>query len=392
MLQFTAFFMHTQNMSADPTIELAQQLIRIDSVTPNDSGCQDILCARLEKLGFQIERLHWEGVDNFWAELGSEGPTLCFAGHTDVVPPGETGTWQRSPFSAETDADYLHGRGAADMKGSLAAMITACEHFVSGRPDFAGRLAFLVTSDEEGMAINGTRRVMQWLSENEKSFDYCIIGEPSSSEKLGDMVKTGRRGSLNALLTIRGQQGHVAYPDKAKNPVHLAAGAIQELVAQQWDTGNEFFPATSFQISNIEAGTGATNVIPNELRLMFNFRYSTETTAEELQATVNLILHRYELDFEIDWHLSGEPFLTLPGKLTDVVVEALEKTMGYAPELSTTGGTSDGRFIAPYGPQVVELGPTNETIHKVDECVSISDLINLSKTYHEIMELMLPAK
>ena len=379
-------------MSSDPTIELAQQLIRIDSVTPNDSGCQDILCARLEALGFKIERLHWDGVDNFWAELGSEGPTLCFAGHTDVVPVGDSANWQRNPYSAETEAGFLYGRGAADMKGSLAAMITACEEFLGHRPNFVGHLAFLITSDEEGIAINGTRRVMQWLAENNRSIDYCLIGEPSSTEQLGDVVKTGRRGSLNAELTIQGQQGHVAYPHKAKNPIHLAAGAIQELVNQEWDSGNEFFPATSFQISNIEAGTGATNVIPNDLKVVFNFRFSTETTAEELKATVNLILHRYQLDYKIDWELSGEPFLTQPGELTDAVAEALLETVGREPELSTTGGTSDGRFIAPYGAQVVELGPLNETIHQVDECVSMADLIDLSKIYQLILQAMLPAK
>lgn len=391
MLQFTTCLFGVNEMSSDPTIELAQQLIRIDSVTPNDSGCQDILCARLETLGFKIERLHWDGVDNFWAELGSEGPTLCFAGHTDVVPVGESANWQRNPYSAETEAGFLYGRGAADMKGSLAAMITACEKFLGNRPSFTGHLAFLITSDEEGIAVNGTRRVMQWLAENNRNIDYCLIGEPSSTEQLGDVVKTGRRGSLNAELTIHGQQGHVAYPHKAKNPIHLAAAAIQELVNQEWDSGNEFFPATSFQISNIEAGTGATNVIPNDLKVVFNFRFSTETTADELQTTVNLILHRYQLNYKIDWELSGEPFLTQPGELTDAVKEALRETVGREPELSTTGGTSDGRFIAPYGAQVVELGPLNETIHKIDECVSMADLIDLSKTYQLIMEAMLPA-
>lgn len=377
-------------MSADPTIELAQQLIRIDSVTPNDGGCQDILCSRLEALGFNIERLHFDGVDNFWAELGSEGPTLCFAGHTDVVPPGDLSDWNRPPYSAETDSEYLYGRGAADMKGSLAAMLTACENFVEQRPNFQGRLAFLITSDEEGIAVNGTRRVMEWLSENNRSIDYCLVGEPSSSAQLGDVVKTGRRGSLNGELVVRGQQGHVAYPEKARNPIHLTAGAIQELVNQSWDSGNEYFPATSFQISNIESGTGATNVIPNDLRLMFNFRFSTETTAEELQSTVNLVLSRYQLDYDIDWQLSGEPFLTQPGELTDAVSHALQQTVGRAPELSTSGGTSDGRFIAPYGAQVVELGPLNETIHKVDEAVSTADLIDLSKTYQLVMEQLLP--
>lgn len=378
-------------MSVDPTIALAQQLIRIDSVTPNDKGCQDILCSRLQNLGFKIDRLHWQGVDNFWAEIGSDGPLFCFAGHTDVVPTGDESNWDKAPYSAETDADYLYGRGAADMKGSLAAMITACEKFLQDSPNFHGRLAFLITSDEEGDAVNGTRKVMQWLSEQDKSIDYCLIGEPSSTGNLGDVVKTGRRGSLNAQLIIKGQQGHVAYPHKARNPIHLAAAAIQELTTQEWDAGNEFFPPTGFQISNIEAGTGAPNVIPNDLKLRFNFRYSTETTADELKKTVHLILDRHQLDYDLNWQLSGEPFLTQPGHLTDAITQAIVETLGYEPELSTTGGTSDGRFIAPSGAQVVELGPINETIHKVNECVSIKDLVKLSEVYRLIMQKILPA-
>ncbi len=379
-------------MTLDPTIALAQQLIRIKSVTPDDMGCQEVLCARLQALGFRIEKLHWEGVDNFWAEFGSSGPTLCFAGHTDVVPEGDINNWRKDPYCAEVEDGYLYGRGAADMKGSLAAMITACERFINSTPLFNGRLAFLITSDEEGIAINGTRRVMEWLSEQNRSIDYCLIGEPSSSSKLGDIVKTGRRGSLNATLTVHGIQGHVAYPEKAKNPVHIAAAALQELTGQQWDQGNEFFPATSFQISNIAAGTGATNVIPGDLSVVFNFRFSTETTAEALQAEVESILNRHKLDFDIDWQLSGNPFLTQPGELTDAVTGALKHRLGYGPELSTSGGTSDGRFIAPYGAQVVELGPLNETIHKVDEAVLVSDLINLSAVYQGIMERILSAK
>ncbi len=368
-------------MSTDPTIQLAQKLIGIASVTPKDSGCQDILCARLEKLGFRIERLHWNGVDNFWAEIGDEGPTLCFAGHTDVVPVGDETKWQRTPFSAEVDSQYIYGRGAADMKGSLASMITACENFLKGRPSFYGRLAFLITSDEEGMAVHGTRQVMEWLQEQNKSIDYCLIGEPSSTYLLGDVIKNGRRGSLNAWLKVQGHQGHVAYPHKAENPIHAMAQALQELVAQEWDTGNEFFPATSFQVSNIKSGTGATNVIPGELNMMFNFRYSTETTAELLQAHVRTVLDKHQLSYELDWQISGVPFITERAELTNAIQKSVQKVNGRIPELSTTGGTSDGRFIAPYGVQVVELGPINETIHKIDECVSIADLIELSTIY-----------
>ena len=369
---------------------MAQELIRISSITPEDNGCQDILCNRLESLGFKIERLHWEGVDNFWAELGDHpGPTLCFAGHTDVVPVGNKGGWQKPPFSAEIEGDYLHGRGAADMKGSLAAMFTAGERFVTVQPKFKGKLAFLITSDEEGMAEHGTRRVMEWLTEQGKSIDYCLVGEPSSTSVLGDIVKNGRRGSLNAWLSIKGVQGHVAYPHKAKNPMHMFAPALDDLVQCEWDRGNEFFPATSFQISNISSGTGATNVIPDTLDTMFNFRYSTETTAEELQNKVCSILDKYSLDYSIKWQLSGAPFITEPGELTGAIESAITEVTDRKTELSTTGGTSDGRFIAPYGVQVAELGPLNETIHKVDECVSVSDLVNLSDIYERIMDKLL---
>lgn len=384
--------MSTTYQTTDQTILLAQKLIRIDSVTPEDKGCQDILCDRLSALGFHIENLHWQGVDNFWAEIGNDdGPTFCFAGHTDVVPAGEEDKWQRAPFSGEVEGDYLYGRGAADMKGSLAAMITACESFFAEGNSFKGKLAFLITSDEEGMAEFGTRKVMEWLAEQNKRIDYCVIGEPSSTSQLGDIVKNGRRGSLNAWLTINGLQGHVAYPHKAQNPIHLLAPALNELVNMKWDSGNQFFPATSFQISNINSGTGATNVIPGSVEMMFNFRYSTETTAEELQQTVLSVLDKHELDYKIDWQLSGKPFITEPGALTEAIASAIEQETGRQVELSTTGGTSDGRFIAPYGVEVAELGPLNETIHKVDECVSVSDLINLSKIYQQIVKkLLLP--
>lgn len=371
------------------TLELASQLVRIPSITPKDLGCQDILCRRLERAGFRVSKLHWEGVDNFWAEIGDHGPTLCFAGHTDVVPIGDEKRWHHPPFAAVQCDHYLHGRGAADMKGSLAAMICAAEEFVSTGQELRGKLAFLITSDEEGAALYGTRRVMQWLAEQDKRIDWCVIGEPSSTEHLGDVIKNGRRGSLNAWLTVQGKQGHVAYPHLADNPIHKALAALDELAQRQWDQGNEFFPPTSFQISNVDAGTGATNVIPGELKVVFNFRYSSETTSTELMREVELVFNRHQLDYSIDWQLSGEPFLTEPGVLTAAVIQAVEKVCARTPQLSTTGGTSDGRFIAPSGAQVVEVGPINATIHKLDECVSLRDLAALTSLYRDIMEQLL---
>ncbi len=374
------------------TLELAKQLIARPSVTPDDAGCQALMIQRLEALGFAVERLRFGEVDNFWARRGQQGPLLCFAGHTDVVPTGPESAWRFPPFQPTVADGLLYGRGATDMKGSLAAMVTACERFVAAHPDHGGSLAFLITSDEEGPSVDGTVKVVQHLQARGEHIDYCLVGEPSSSQRLGDVVKNGRRGSLNGRLVVRGVQGHVAYPHLAKNPVHLAAPALAELAAAEWDQGNAFFPATSFQISNIQAGTGVTNVIPGSLEVLFNFRFSTEVTAEQLQQRVQAILDRHGLDYHIDWTLSGQPFLTPAGELVDAVQDAIRQVTGHDTQLSTSGGTSDGRFIAPTGAQVVELGPLNATIHKVDECVACADLDSLSAIYERIMAKLLPAK
>lgn len=371
------------------TIALAQQLIERASVTPDDAGCQQLMIARLERLGFNTVSLPRNEVQNFWAVHGSEGPLLAFAGHTDVVPTGDAQQWQYPPFCANIIDGMLYGRGAADMKGSLAAMVTACEGYIGNYPDHPGRIAFLITSDEEGPAVDGTVRVLDHLRQQHENIDWCVVGEPSSSERLGDTIKNGRRGSLNAVLRVRGHQGHVAYPQLADNPIHRASPALAELAATEWDQGNDYFPATSFQISNINSGTGATNVIPGELTTLFNFRFSTELTAEAIKQRVTAILHAHQLDYEIDWNLSGEPFLTANGDLVDATVAAVEAVTGYKPQLSTSGGTSDGRFIAPTGAQVVELGPCNATIHKVDECVSVDDIDNLSVIYQKLIENLL---
>lgn len=374
-----------------PTLELAKQLIEKASVTPDDVGCQPLMMDRLEAIGFRCEKLRFEDVDNFWAVRGEQGPLLCFAGHTDVVPTGPESEWQNPPFQPVIKDGMLHGRGAADMKGSLAAMVTACERFVEAHPDHNGQIAFLITSDEEGPSINGTVKVVEWLQQQQQAIDWCIVGEPSSTDRVGDIIKNGRRGSLGAVLTVRGVQGHVAYPHLASNPIHKAAPALAELAAEQWDEGNEFFPATSFQISNIEGGTGATNVIPGELKVVFNLRYSTETTHEQLQQRIEAILDRHELDYHVDWNLSGKPFLTAEGALVDACRESIAAITGEQTTLSTAGGTSDGRFIAPTGAQVVELGPVNATIHKVDECVCAEDLNTLSDMYEGILERLLTA-
>lgn len=372
-----------------PTLELAKQLIEKASVTPDDVGCQPLMMDRLEAIGFRCEKLRFEDVDNFWAVRGEQGPLLCFAGHTDVVPTGPESAWQNPPFQPVIKDGMLHGRGAADMKGSLAAMVTACERFVDAHPNHKGQIAFLITSDEEGPSINGTVKVVEWLQQQQQAIDWCIVGEPSSTDRVGDIIKNGRRGSLGAVLTVRGVQGHVAYPHLASNPIHKAAPALAELATEQWDEGNEFFPATSFQISNIEGGTGATNVIPGELKVIFNLRYSTETTHEQLQQRIEAILDRHELDYHIDWNLSGKPFLTAEGALVDACRDAIAAVTGEQTTLSTAGGTSDGRFIAPTGAQVVELGPVNATIHKVDECVRAEDLNTLSDMYEGILERLL---
>ena len=378
--------------SPSATLQLACDLISRRSVTPEDAGCQEVMIERLKHIGFRIERLRFDDVDNFWAERGDSGPILAFAGHTDVVPSGDEGKWASPPFTPTITGDLLRGRGAADMKGSLAAMITACERFVTSHPMHDGRIGFLITSDEEGMAKNGTIKVVQWLQEHDKHIDWCLVGEPSSTHQMGDTIKNGRRGSLGCQLRVKGKQGHVAYPHLAENPIHKIAPALSELASTHWDEGNEFFPATSFQVSNINGGTGATNVIPGEVDIVFNFRFSTEVTAEELQQRTRTILDKHKVNYELEWHLSGQPFLTASGALVDATVKSVKKVTDLDTELSTAGGTSDGRFIAPMGTQVVELGPVNATIHQVDECVSITDIEQLSKVYETILQTLLTEK
>ncbi len=371
------------------TLTLAKQLINRASVTPSDGGCHDLMIDRLEAIGFTVTRLPFGEVDNFWAQRGESKPLFAFAGHTDVVPTGPLESWDSPPFEATERDGYLYGRGAADMKGSLAAMITACEAFVAEHPDHLGSIGFLITSDEEGPAVDGTVKVVEYLEENNIKIDYCLVGEPSSTTKLGDVIKNGRRGSLGCRLVINGIQGHVAYPHLAENPIHRAMPVLAELSAMSWDNGNEFFPATSFQISNINSGTGATNVIPGECEVIFNFRYSTETTHEKLQQQVEAIIDKHQLNYEVEWNLSGLSFLTDVGELVDATCRAIESTTGYATKLSTAGGTSDARFIAPTGSQVVELGPINATIHQVNECVRSSDLDLLSTVYQRILDNLL---
>jgi succinyl-diaminopimelate desuccinylase len=358
-------------------------------VTPDDAGCQQILIDRLQHLGFDVTPLRYNDVDNFWAVHGGEGPTLAFAGHTDVVPSGDAQAWDYPPFAARVVDGMLHGRGAADMKGSLAAMVTACERFLSAHPDHRGRIAFLITSDEEGPAVDGTVKVVEYLRQRGERIEWCLVGEPSSSVRLGDVIKNGRRGSLNATLVVHGQQGHVAYPQLANNPIHAASPALAELVSTEWDQGNDYFPATTFQISNVYAGTGATNVIPGELTLLFNFRFSTELTAAAIERRVESILDKHQLDYSISWNLSGEPFLTAAGRLVEAASAAVEAVTGFRPELSTSGGTSDGRFIAPGGTEVVELGPCNATIHKRNERVAVADIEQLSVIYEKLMQVLL---
>ncbi len=375
--------------STSPTLDLAMELISRRSVTPEDDGCQELMISRLEKLGFRIERLPFEEVTNLWARRGDSGPLFCFAGHTDVVPSGPEEQWQFPPFKPCIEEGHLCGRGAADMKGSLAAFVTAVERFVANHPDHDGSIALLITSDEEGPFINGTTRVIDHLEARNEKIDWCIVGEPSSTEKVGDVIKNGRRGSLSGTLKVRGIQGHVAYPHLVRNPIHEAAPALAELAATVWDEGNEFFPPTSFQISNINAGTGATNVVPGHVDIAFNFRFSTEVTADELKVRVREILDRHGLEWDIDWILSGNPFLTAAGSLVDAARESIRSVMGYETELSTSGGTSDGRFIAPTGAQVLELGPCNATIHKINERVRASDLDDLSHLYENILARLL---
>lgn len=375
----------------EKTLALACDLIRRPSVTPEDAGCQALMMEQLDALGFSCTPLRFGDVDNFWAERGNSGPILVFAGHTDVVPPGPEEQWQYPPFEPTLVDGSLYGRGAADMKGSLAAMLVACEEFISAHPDHPGRIGFLITSDEEGIAINGTLKVMEYLQQHGKTIDWCLVGEPSSSNRLGDVIKNGRRGSLGAKLTVRGTQGHIAYPHLADNPIHRSLPALQALTAELWDEGNAFFPPTSMQISNIGGGTGATNVIPGALKLQFNFRFSTEVTEAELRERTEAILDAHELDYELTWALSGQPFLTDSGELVEATLASIVAETGQTAELSTAGGTSDGRFIAPAGVQVVELGPINATIHKLDEVVLADDLPRLAAIYRGIIaRLLLP--
>ncbi|MBK0099024.1 succinyl-diaminopimelate desuccinylase [Erwinia sp. S63] len=371
-----------------PVIELAQQLIRRPSLSPDDAGCQALLVARLEAIGFTVEQMHIGDTLNFWATRG-QGETLAFAGHTDVVPPGDANRWISPPFEPSIRDGMLFGRGAADMKGSLAAMVVAAERFVAANPQHRGRLAFLITSDEEASAVNGTVKVVERLMARNERMDYCLVGEPSSTEIVGDVVKNGRRGSMTANLTIHGVQGHVAYPHLADNPVHRAMPALNELVATEWDQGNEFFPPTSMQIANVQAGTGSNNVIPGEFFVQFNFRFSTELTDQMIKERVAALLDRHQLRYTLEWNVSGQPFLTSRGKLVDAVVNAVAHYNEIKPQLLTTGGTSDGRFIARMGAQVVELGPVNATIHKINECVKASDLQMLSRMYQRIMEQLI---
>ena len=373
------------------TVELACELIRRPSLTPKDEGCQALMCARLEAIGFDITPLRFGEVDNFWAVRGDSGPMLCFAGHTDVVPTGPEADWATPPFEPIIKEGVLYGRGAADMKSSLAAMVTATESFIAQHPSHSGRIAFLITSDEEGPAHDGTVRVVNWLRKHNTIPDWCLVGEPSSKLSLGDVIKNGRRGSLNAKLLVKGLQGHVAYPELADNPIHRAAPALAALANEVWDQGNEHFPATTFQISNIAAGEGVTNVIPGTLALLFNFRYSTELTAEELKARTCAILDQHQLSYELEWQLSGEPFLTPEGKLATAAIDAIAKVRNTTAALSTSGGTSDGRFIAPLGTQVLELGPINATIHQVNECVLVQDIDDLSEIYRHILSQLLNA-
>ena len=379
--------------SLSPTVQLACDLIAKASVTPEDKGCQDMMRQRLEAIGFECQTLMFgEGedqVENLWAVRGNSGPLLCFAGHTDVVPTGATSAWQHPPFEPIIKDGMLYGRGAADMKGSLAAMITACENFTAAHPQYQGRIAFLITADEEGPAINGTVKVVEHLEQEKTKIDWCIVGEPSSTQQVGDVIKNGRRGSLGAKLIINGQQGHVAYPHLADNPIHKLAPALTELTNEHWDNGNDFFPATSFQVSNINGGTGATNVIPGSVEVVCNFRFSTEVTADELKTRAEAILQKHGLNYDITWNLSGQPFLTAEGELVAAAVDAIKTVTQQNTELSTAGGTSDGRFIAPTGAQVLELGPVNATIHQVDECVAAADLDTLSVIYQRILQSLL---
>ena len=371
------------------TLLLSKILIARRSLTPDDAGCQDILIERLEKLGFNIERMRFGNVDNLWARRGTASPVLAFAGHTDVVPSGPPESWFSPPFEPTIRDGMLYGRGAADMKTSIAAFITAIEAFVAEHADHKGSIALLITSDEEGIAVDGTVRVVEALEARGETLDYCIVGEPTSNKKAGDMIKNGRRGSLNGMLTIKGTQGHIAYPHLVNNPIHMVAPAIAELANTSWDQGNEYFPPTSWQISNMSSGTGATNVVPGTAEILFNFRFSTASTQQGLQDKVHEILDKHNVTYDLEWTLSGKPYITAKGSLVTAISRAIEKSYGITPELSTSGGTSDGRFITDICPQVVEFGPLNATIHKLNECVGVDDIEPLKETYQRTLEILL---
>ena len=371
------------------TLDLAKQLISIPSVTPDDMGCQKIIADRLSKIGFKIENLRYGEVDNLWARYGTQSPLFVFAGHTDVVPTGPVEKWRSDPFTPTIVNDVMTGRGTADMKSSIAAMVCACENFLKDKKEIAGSIGFLITSDEEGPATDGTVKVVEYLQNNNEKIDWCLVGEPSSTNTLGDVIKNGRRGSIGGNLTIHGVQGHIAYPHLAKNPIHLFVDAMQILCNEAWDNGNDFFPPTSFQISNINGGTGASNVIPGDLNVQFNLRFSTEITEQAIRSRIEDILDEHQLDYTLDWSLSGQPFLTPGGKLVEAAKQAIKSVCDIEAELSTAGGTSDGRFIAPTGAQVVELGPVNDSIHKIDENINITELERLTEIYTDILQRLL---
>ena len=372
------------------TLELAKDLISRQSNTPLDAGCQALMISRLEPLGFKIERMRFGDVDNFYARRGTAGPLLVFAGHTDVVPTGPVDKWHTPPFEPTIKDAMLYGRGAADMKTSCAAFITAIEDFVAAHPDHQGSIGLLITSDEEGVAIDGTVKVVEALKARNEHFDYCIVGEPTSNKVVGDMIKNGRRGSLSGKLVVKGVQGHIAYPHLVKNPIHMVAPAIKDMVDTVWDNGNEYFPPTSWQISNMNGGTGATNVVPGEVEILFNFRFSTASTEQNLKERVYAILDKHELNYDLDWEYSP-PYITPRGNLVEAITEAIQECYGVSPELSTTGGTSDGRFIADICKQVIEFGPLNATIHKLNECVAVADIEPLKDTYRITLEKLLLA-
>ncbi len=372
------------------TLDLAKDLISRKSNTPLDAGCQDLMISLLEPLGFKVERMRFGDVDNFYARRGTTGPLLVFAGHTDVVPTGPVDKWHTPPFEPTIKDGMLYGRGAADMKTSCAAFITAIEDFITSHPDHNGSIGLLITSDEEGVAIDGTVKVVEALKARGELFDYCIVGEPTSNKVVGDMIKNGRRGSLSGKLLVKGVQGHIAYPHLVKNPIHMVAPAIKDMVDTVWDNGNEYFPPTSWQISNMNGGTGATNVVPGEVEILFNFRFSTASNEQNLKERVYAILDKHELKYDLDWEYSP-PYITPRGNLVEAISEAIEQSYGVSPELSTTGGTSDGRFIADICKQVIEFGPLNATIHKLNECVAVADIEPLKDTYRITLEKLLLA-